>query len=208
MEGVAMDDRTLAELLQQARAGDAGSVQRLFTEHRERLKQMIRLRLDRRIAARVDPSDVVQETLAEAVRRLPKYLEEQPIPFYPWLRQIAWERLTKLHERHIATQRRAVGREERAAPPLSDESVMALAERFVASGTSVSERLVREELKRRVHKALAELSDMDREVLVLRYLEQLSPREARIVLGIGEEAFAKRHLRAIQRLRRVLQGEK
>jgi RNA polymerase sigma-70 factor (ECF subfamily) len=203
-----LDDGTVAELLHQAQLGDERSVQRLFTEHRERLKQMIRLRMDRRMAARVDPSDVVQETLAEAVRRLPKYLAEQPIPFYPWLRQIAWERLTKLHERHITAKRRAVGREERQAWALPDESVLELADRFVASGTNPSERLVREELKRRVHAALASLSETDRELLVLRYLEQLSPREARAVLGIGEEAFAKRHLRAIQRLRRVLQGEK
>jgi RNA polymerase sigma-70 factor, ECF subfamily len=203
-----LDDRTTAELLRKAGSGDQSAVQRLFTENRERLKQMVRLRLDRRMTARVDPSDVVQETLAEAVRRLPKYIDEQPIPFYPWLRQIAWERLTKLHERHITAKRRAVGREERQPPPLPDESIQELAERFVASGTNPSERLVRDELKRRVHAALAELSVTDRELLVLRYLEQLSPREARIVLGIGEEAFAKRHLRAIQRLRRVLQGEK
>jgi RNA polymerase sigma-70 factor (ECF subfamily) len=202
-----VDDRTTAELLRQAQSGDAQAVQRLFTEHRERLKQMIRLRLDRRLAARIDPSDVIQETLAEAVRRLPKYLDEQPIPFYPWLRQIAWERLLKLHERHVTARRRAVGREGPHRFPLPNESVLELAGRFVASGTSPSERLVREELKRRVHAALAELSDTDRELLVLRYLEQLTPREARAVLGIGEEAFAKRHLRAINRLRRVLQGE-
>jgi RNA polymerase sigma-70 factor (ECF subfamily) len=201
------DDRTVAELLRQARDGDEQAIQRLFAEHRTRLKQMIRLRLDTRVAARVDPSDVVQETLAEAARRLPKYLDMQPIPFYPWLRQIAWERLTKLHERHVRAKRRSVGREERQAWGLPDGSVLELAGRFVSSGTSPSGRLVRDELKRRVHAALAELSDMDRELLVLRYLEQLTPREARAVLGIGEEAFAKRHLRAIQRLRRVLQGE-
>jgi RNA polymerase sigma-70 factor, ECF subfamily len=202
------DDRTVAQLLRQARDGDDAAVQRLFTEHRPRLKHMVRVRLDRRMAARVDPSDVVQETLAEAVRRLPKYLDDQPIPFYPWLRQIAWERLAKLHQRHVTARRRAVGREEPQPPPLPDESIQELAERFVASGTHPSERLVREELKRRVHAALAELSETDRELLVLRYLEQLSPREARAVLGIGEEAFAKRHLRAITRLRRVLQGER
>jgi RNA polymerase sigma-70 factor (ECF subfamily) len=201
------DDRTVAELLGQARAGDEAAVQRLFAEHRTRLKQMVCVRLDRRMAARVDPSDVVQETLAEAVRRLPRYLDEQPIPFYPWLRQIAWERLAKLHQRHVAARRRAVGREERQPLAVPDESIQELAERFVASGTNPSERLVREELKRRVHNALGELSETDRELLVLRYLEQLTPREARAVLGIGEEAFAKRHLRAIQRLRRVLQGE-
>jgi len=202
-----LDDRTVAELLRQAQSGDEHAVQRLLAEHRERLKQMVRLRLDRRMAARVDPSDVVQETLAEAVRRLPKYLDEQPIPFYPWLRQIAWERLAKLHERHLTARRRAVGREERQPWSLPDESVLELANRFVAGGTSPSERLVRDELKRRVHAALEELSPTDRELLVLRYLEQLSPREARAVLGINEEAFAKRHLRAIQRLRRVLQPD-
>lgn len=200
------DSGSVDELLRQAASGDTAAVERLLAGHRDRLKNMVRVRLDRRMVARIDPSDVVQEALAEASQRLPQYLAERPIAFYPWLRQLAWKRLEKLHERHLNTQRRAVGREERLTGHVPDESVLVLADRLVAGSSSPSERLVREEVKRRVHAALASLSDTDREVLVLRYLEQLSAAEARAILGISEEAFSKRHLRAIQRLRRALTG--
>jgi RNA polymerase sigma-70 factor (ECF subfamily) len=194
----------LEELLRRASTGDGASVDRLLQVHRSRLKQMIRVRLNRQIVARVDPSDVVQETLAEAVRRLPQYLNERPIAFYPWLRQLAWKRLEKLHEFHLKSQRRAVGREMPPLGGISDDSAMELANRFVAVGSSPSERILREELKLRVHAALARLSESEREVLVLRYLEQLTPAEAREVLGISQEAFAKRHVRAIHKLRKEL----
>src|SRR5262249_62353015 len=95
--------------------GDARPRGRLAERHRGRLRRMVAVRLDRRLAARVDPSDVVQESLAEADRRLDGYLRERPLPFYPWLRQLAWERLTALYRRHVPAQPRSVTRE--AAEP-------------------------------------------------------------------------------------------
>jgi RNA polymerase sigma-70 factor (ECF subfamily) len=204
---MALDAEMVDELLRRTEQGDSSAAQRLLAGHRDRLKNMVRVRLDRRMVARIDPSDVVQEALAEAAQRLPRYPLERPIPFYPWLRQLAWKRLEKLHERHLLTQRRAVGREERLTGHVSDESVLELAGRIAAPGSSPSERLVRDEVRRRVHEAIAELSDLDRELLVLRYLEQLPAAEVRAILEIGEEAYAKRHLRAMQRLRRALEQQ-
>src|SRR5439155_5624519 len=134
--------------------------------HRERLRRMVAIRLDRRIWARFDPSDVVQEALAQAARRLPDYLERRPMAYYPWLRQFAWERLVQLHRHHIDARRRSVAREE---PPLPDASARLLAERLVASDTNASRRLIRAELRDRVRAALDDLPPRDREVLVLRY---------------------------------------
>src|SRR5437763_14614661 len=89
------------ELLRRAGDGDAAARQQLLARHRDRLRRMVAVRLDQRLAARVDPSDVVQEALIEADRKLDDYLEQRPVPFYPWLRRLAWEQLVKLHERHV-----------------------------------------------------------------------------------------------------------
>src|SRR5260370_37928574 len=97
---------------------------------------MVGLRMDRRLAAGLDPSDVVQETLAEAVCQLSDYLRRRPLPFYPWLRQLAWERLVELHRRHVRAQKRSVRREERQSPPLPNSSAQELAERLVAPGST------------------------------------------------------------------------
>jgi RNA polymerase sigma-70 factor, ECF subfamily len=201
---MACDEPQTTELLRRARRGDKSAVERLLQVHRDRLRRMVVVHLDRRLAVRVDPSDIVQEALVEAARKLPDYLEQRPLPFYPWLRRLALENLLQMRQRHVDARKRSVHREQAADLGLSDESMNALADRFVASGTHPSERLVREELRNRVRAALAELPPRDREVLVVRYLEQHAPREAAAALGIGQAAFMKRHLRAIQRLRRRL----
>jgi RNA polymerase sigma-70 factor (ECF subfamily) len=194
------------ELVERARDGDDNARQALLTRHRQRLCAMVAARLDRRLAARLDPSDIVQEALAEAARKLDDYLRDRPLPFYPWLRQLAWERLVKLHRHHLHTAKRSVRREEPDHLALPDRSGQELAERLMTSGTSPSRRLVRDELRARVQTALARLDESDREVLVLRYLEQLSNQETAAVLGIGEGAAKMRHIRALERLRALLEG--
>src|SRR5687768_875361 len=94
-------------LLARAATGDASAGESLLLRHQARLRKMIAVRLDRRLAGRLDPSDVLQEVFAEAARELPAYARQQPVPFYPWLRQIAWERLVKLHQRHLYAAKRA-----------------------------------------------------------------------------------------------------
>jgi RNA polymerase sigma-70 factor (ECF subfamily) len=133
---------------------------------------------------------------------LADYARQRPIPFYPWLRQIAWQRLVKLHERHVYAEKRAVGREVLRA--LNDASSERLADRLVDSATSPSGRLARKEALGRLGRELARLSERDREVLILRYLEQLNVAEVAAVLGITESAVKLRHLRALDRLRRLL----
>jgi RNA polymerase sigma-70 factor (ECF subfamily) len=200
-------DQDTQQLLEQARQGDLEARQRLLSCHRKRLRQMIALRMDRRIAARVDPSDVVQEALIEALRRLPDYMHRCPLPFYPWLRQLALDQLADLHRRHIRTQRRSVKREEHWLPALSDESALELAGRLFSSGSSPSAALRREELQARARAALGRLPPRDQELLVLRHLEHLSPREIAAVLGITEGAVYTRHVRALERLRNLLGDE-
>jgi RNA polymerase sigma-70 factor (ECF subfamily) len=201
---MAPQDSDTAELIERAGRGDASARQELLVQHQARLRQMIAVRMDSRLGARLDPSDVVQEVFADACQKLSDYLQKRPLPFYPWLRQLAWERLVKLHQKHIWAQKRSTTREQHSNLALPDESAMALANQLLAWGSSPSRQAMREELRRRVQTALGQLAERDREVLVMRYLEQLSTREIAAVLGIAEGAVKTRHLRALQRLRGFL----
>jgi RNA polymerase sigma-70 factor, ECF subfamily len=190
-------------LLDRATRGDGTAREALLDQHRHRLRRMVAARLDRRLAARVDPSDVVQEALAEAAENLDAYLRDRPLPFYPWLRRFAWERLMKLHRHHIKSQRRSVTREEAWIMP--DESAQLLANRLLSRGTNPVGRLIRDELRDRIRAALAGMAESDREVLVMRNLEHLSSAEIAAVLGISEGAVKVRHLRALRRLKVLLE---
>ena len=191
-------------LLRRAGAGDTSAAGQLLDRNRRRLRQMVAVRIDPRLSARVDPSDVVQEALAEASLRLPDYLRDRPLPFYPWLRQIAWERLVHLHYRHVEAQKRSVKREGRQVFFLPDQSAMQLADRLVAGGTSPSRNLLREELRERVRLVLDRLEPHDREVLVLWHLEQLSANEIAAVLEMTESGVKSRYRRALERLVHIL----
>ncbi len=197
-------DTDTEQLVDRAAVGDRSAMEQLMSRHRDRLRQMVSVRMDRRLAARVDPSDVVQETLAEAARKLPVFVRERSLPFYLWLRELAWEHLVTLYRRHVRAQRRAVTREEPAELKLSDESTIVLAYQLAPSGTSPSEQMMRSELRQRVRLALNRLAPKDREILVMRHLEQLEVGEIAAILGITEGAVMMRRLRAFERLRRLL----
>lgn len=195
------------EALRRAADGDSSAARRVWDVHRPRLKAMVDVRLDRRVRTRVDPSDIVQESLLEAHRRLADYLRTRPLPFYPWLRQIAWERVAKAHRRHLKAGKRAVGLERDAAVELSDASVVLLAERFCPTdgGSGPAARAMRAESQARIRDGLRRLPAADRELLVLRYLEGLSPAETAAILNIGPSAEKMRHLRAVRRMKKLLE---
>jgi RNA polymerase sigma-70 factor, ECF subfamily len=191
------------ELLDRAAGGDDAARQQLLARHRDRLRRMVAARLDRRLSARVDPSDVVQEALAAAAANLDAYLRNRPLPFYPWLRGFAWDRLMKVHRHHIRSQKRTVAREEAWIMP--DESAQQLANCLLAHSTNPVGHLIREEQRDRLRAALAKLAEPDREILVMRNLEHLSVAEIAAVLEISAGAVKVRHLRALQRLRALLE---
>ena len=106
------DAQQTEELLAGARAGDAGAVNDLLEQHRDAVRRMIDLRMDQVLKRRVDASDIVQEVLIDANRRLRDYLANPVMPFHLWLRQMAKDRLIDAHRRHRQTARRSMDREQ------------------------------------------------------------------------------------------------
>jgi RNA polymerase sigma-70 factor (ECF subfamily) len=202
---MALHDADTEKLIELASQGDNLARRQLLARHRDRLRRMVAARLDRRLVARFDPSDVVQEALLDAAQELSNYLKKRPVAFYPWLRKVAWEHLLKLHRRHLS-DRRSVTREEQGGLVLPDDSVLELAKHVVAPGTSPINRLLRKELVGRVQTALALLPESDREVLVMRYVEQLAMSEIAGVLDVSEAAVKMRRTRALKRLCGLLGG--
>jgi RNA polymerase sigma-70 factor (ECF subfamily) len=200
----AVPDTDTDELLRRAGAGDSAAGGRLLDRHRPRLVRLVELRMDRRLAARVDASDVVQDTLLEAARRLPEYLRERPLPFYPWVRQLALDQLGRQHRQHVRARRRSVLREQPQAASLLDRSAVALAAKLAAGDTAPGDRLVRAERVAEVRAALDRLDPPDRDVLVLRFVEQLSTQDTAAVLGLTADGAKSRQRRALERLSRLL----
>src|SRR5207302_1493648 len=106
--------------LERARAGDRDALTEIFAAHRERLRRMVELRLDCRLQARIDASDVIQDAYLDVAQRLPEYLAEPKLPLFLWLRLVVGERLVTLHRHHLGTHMRDAGLEVslyRGAPP-------------------------------------------------------------------------------------------
>jgi RNA polymerase sigma-70 factor (ECF subfamily) len=193
-------------LLNLAAQGDASAATALLTRHRDRLRRMVQLRIDRRLASRLDPSDIVQDALIEAHKRLANYAQKREIPFYPWLRSLAWEKLIEMKRRHLIAQRRSVTREATGLD-LSGDSQMILVDRLAAATAAPSEELIRQEINARIEHSIGNLPERDREVIILRHLEELSFVEIGAVLGLSQDAVHSRYRRAIQRLHRALHEE-
>ena len=199
------EDELIEQLLERAGEGDPSAMGRLMERYRQRLCQMVAFHLDPRLSARLDASDVVQETLTEAAEQIREYVQQRPLPFYAWLRQIAWRRLVHQHVRHLWTAKRSVNREQEADLPLSDPSALELARQLQGPTTGPSTAMIHQEQTERLRAALQQLRMRDREVLVLRYIEQLSAQEIAAIMGITAAAVNMRHMRALDRLRELMQ---
>jgi RNA polymerase sigma-70 factor (ECF subfamily) len=192
-------------LIEQAVRGDQRALRELLGRHRERLRRMVALRLDRRLQGRVDPSDIIQEACLDAARRLPEYQKGPTMPFFLWLRLLAGQRLMDEHRKHLGAAARDAGREislYRGALP--ETSSAALAAHLLGRLTTPSQAAIRAERKIRLQEALNSLDPIDREVLALRHFEELSNGEAAALLGLDKSAASKRYARALIRLKEIL----
>jgi RNA polymerase sigma-70 factor (ECF subfamily) len=193
------------QLIERARRGEASAIDELFTRHRERLRRMVRMRLDGRLHGRIDESDVIQDAFVEASHRLNDYLTSPTMPLFLWLRFLVGERLLILRRHHLGAKMRDARREisifHNALP---EASSAALAAQLLGEQTSPSQAAERAERQVRLQEALNRLDSMDREVLSLRHFEHLTREETAKVLGIQEAAAAKRYVRALKRLKAIL----
>lgn len=200
------DAEKTQELLALARAGQREAIGELLDKHREALRRMVALRMDRALRQRVDASDIVQDALIEANRRLQEYLADPRLPFRLWLHQIARDRLIDAHRRHRVAARRSLDREQPlAARATLDHSTIDLAAQLCDRELTPAAAATRHEIERRFQAALEELDENDREVILLRHFEQLTNQETAQALGLTEAAAGMRYLRAIRRLRARLQ---
>lgn len=201
------DQRDTQQLLTAAQAGDADARGRLWSRHRGALHRLVAMRLDRGIQGRVDVSDVVQDALLEADRRLADYIRQAPMPFHLWLRQIARDRMIDAHRRHRGAERRSIDREQAPLSPsmYADQSAFDLAAQLRdGREPTPAAAMLQRELEARFRDALAQVDPTDREILELRHIEQLSNHDTAIALGLSEPAAGMRYLRALRRIRALL----
>ncbi|HEY2838872.1 MAG TPA: sigma-70 family RNA polymerase sigma factor [Pirellulales bacterium] len=199
------DESDTPRLVQQAAGGDQHAWTLLLTQHRERLRCLVAVRMDRRLRGRIDPSDVIQEACLVAAKELPKYAANPQLSFYLWLRWITGQRLIEQHRRHLGTRAREVNREISLYQGAFPEATSAdLAAAFLGHMSTPSQSAIRIEQTIKLQEALNTLEPIDREILALRHFEQLSNGEAADVLGIDKSASSKRYARALVRLKDVL----
>jgi RNA polymerase sigma-70 factor (ECF subfamily) len=199
------DGEDTADLLAGARQGDPQAVDRLLDRHRTPLRRMIQLRLDQRIMRRVDVSDVVQDVLVEANRRLRDYLQQPAMAFHLWIRQIAKDRIIDAHRRHRVSAKRSIDREQ----PLvvaggADHSSLQLAGQLCDRELTPAAAATRREIANQVEALIQQMPDNDREILLMRHYEHLSNQEVAEALTLSEPAASMRYLRALRRLRELL----
>jgi RNA polymerase sigma-70 factor (ECF subfamily) len=193
------------ELLQRMRDGSEAALAEVFSIYRQRLRRIIRFRLDHRLARRVSDSDVLQDTYLAAARRLEHFRKQPQMSPLLWFRLVAQQQLIDLHRQHLHAEMRDVRREVSIEQPAASlHTSLALAAQLVGQATAVSEIVARAERIQRLEQTLNRMDPMDREVIALRHFEELSNIETAAVLGIQHSAASKRYLRAMSRLTELL----
>lgn len=201
MANIKPDSAETLELLGRIGAGEQDAFNRLFVRHRQWLERLVELRMDGRMRSRLDAADVVQDTQLEAFRRFTSFLERRPMPFRLWLRKTLEDRLRMAERRHLGAMRRSV-RRELTIPDAGDSSDGAGPRGGQIPGVdpTPSQQFARDELAGRVRRAIDSLEENDREIVLMRSLENLSYGEVSYILDIDEAAAHKRHGRALLRL--------
>jgi len=197
---------TIDDSEQRLKDGDVSRFADVFSHHRARLWQIIHFRLSDQVRARVDADDVLQDVFLDAQKRLDHFIAGDFPSFFLWLRLVASQTLSRVHRRHLSTESRSTLRESSPEPvaPWGNTSAC-LSQRFIAHLTSPSQAAVKVELIAEVRKALDDMSETDREVVALRHFEELTNHEVAAELGITPKAASIRYVRALERLRSVLE---
>jgi RNA polymerase sigma-70 factor (ECF subfamily) len=192
-------------LIELLRSGDQRVLAELFQRHRDRLRWMVEMRLDARLQGRVDASDVLQDAFVDLAKQVEGYLKDPRLPVFLWLRLAVSSRLAMVHRHHLGARMRDVSHEVSLyRDPLPQASSADLASMLLGRMTSPSNAAIRAEQLLLVQEAVNSLDALDREVVALRHFEQLSRAETAIVLGLTEQAGARRYIRALKKLKTIL----
>lgn len=195
------------ELVNRVIHGDVDALADLFAIHRPRLWRMVHFRLDSRLSGRVDADDIIQEAWIRAVDRIDSFLRDASRSTYIWFRMIVTQTMVDLHRRHVGAQKRSAAKDVSIHGGWSSDSTsVSLARHLLGHLTSPSAAAVRAELSKQLEAALITMSEIDREVLALRHFEELTNSETAMVLEMTEQAASARYVRALARLRHVLQA--
>jgi RNA polymerase sigma-70 factor (ECF subfamily) len=162
---------------------------------------MVQSRLNQGIARRVDASDIVQDALLTASRRLAGYLSDPRIPFHAWLRQLARDRLADVYRRELAEKRDAAREQSIAVTGRSSLNPLAQARDIQLTPAAM---LLRQEFSERFHHAVDHLEEGAKEIILMRHSEQLTNSQVAEVLGLTEAAAGMRYLRALRQLKSLL----
>jgi len=198
-----VDDPFSASFLGALRGGDALALERFTQRYRQWLALLARLQMNGRLQEKFDPSDLVQQTLLEACRDLPKFEGTTEAELRTWLRQILAHVLAHEIRRYGGTGKRDADLEISLNQDLARSS-MRLNEILADTGSSPSERAVHNEQELRLAEVLARLPDEHREVIILRNLEGLSHEEVARRMGRSVGAVRMLWMRALASLRAAM----
>jgi RNA polymerase sigma-70 factor (ECF subfamily) len=195
-------------LLERAAAGDMQALSDLLNAQRAGLMRFVEGRLDKRLTARLDPADIVQEVLVEGACRAVQFFSIQPFPLTAWLQQLAAERIRHVHRDHIRIEKRSVLRETAHAQHRGLRPDAAPIDQLKSRDRSPSSCVALKELREQIVDLINALPQTERDVLTLRFLEQLDVEQAASQLGITRDNVRTRQLRAIRSLRAILENDK
>ena len=197
----AVADESTIELIRKAKQGEGEFLGKLLEQYRGYLLMLAHRYLDARLRRRIDPTDIVQHTYLEAQRDLGGFRGESAGEFAGWLRNILKNNVATAVARHIAAQKRSVGREANLG---SDSAAAHLFAQVPGSISSPSRKVIREETLLAMLDALTHLPETQAEAVRLRYIEGLSLAEICDRMGKSETAAAGLLKRGLSRLREIL----
>ena len=198
------DSSPLIQLLDRARGGDETARDELFAQCRDYVKLVARAQVESWLRTKVDASDLVQQSLLEAHRGLERFRGTTNGEWLAWLRCIVAHNATDFARRYCATDKRQIRREIPLRIPSADESRILFGDPR-DPGESPSEQMLRRERELEVARAVSELSDDYREVIMLRNLQRLSFDEVARRMERSRPAVQMLWMRAIRRLRKSIE---
>ncbi len=182
---------------------DASGLRNEFDGHlaecRDELVAFLERRIGVKLGRRLDVNDLLQDTCLAAFQQFRAFRECPVVPVRIWLLKIAQQQLVNAYRHHLGSIKRTLNREQ----DWVDCSSVALAEGFIASGSSPSKHLHVEELKTKLQSSLEELNEVDREVLLMRHFEGRPYADIAMLLDLEENTARQRFGRTLLRLREI-----